>query len=131
MDRAPEIIDGTASEIDRMADALADSFSADPVMNWVMPAATIYPGFFRLIIRDIFLPKGMCHLDSQDRGAGLWLPPGEKFDLKPSPGLIGLMLKLLRKSGLGPVRRIPQQAALFERYHPKDPHYHLIFVGTD
>ncbi|KZX58573.1 hypothetical protein A3709_18310 [Halioglobus sp. HI00S01] len=127
---APHIIDGTAGEQARMADALADSFSTDPVMNWVMPAPDIYPGFFRRIIQDIFLPRGICHLDDADRGAGLWLPPGEKFDLKPSAGLVALVAKLLLKSGLAPIRRIPQQAAVFDKYHPKAPHYHLLFVGA-
>ncbi|QFU74550.1 GNAT family N-acetyltransferase [Halioglobus maricola] len=130
MDKAPQIINGSSAELDQMAAILADSFSTDPVMNWVLPATDIYPGFFRLITRDIFLPKGLCHVETADRGAGLWLPPGEKFDLKPGPGLIGLMLKLILKSSLAPLRRIPQQAAVFDRHHPEAPHYHLLFVGA-
>ena len=129
MDSAPLIDNGSAAELDTLADVLADAFSTDPVMNWVIPAKDLYPGFFRLLVRDVFLPRGMVHLEDQARGAGLWLPPGETFDMRPSPGLIGLVLRLLFKKGPRPLWRIPQQAALFDRHHPEQPHYHLLFLG--
>lgn len=129
MQQAPDIRDGTGNEIDIIADVLADSFSEDPVMNWVIPARHLYMDFFRLIIRQIFLPRGMVHLERGQRGAGLWLPPGEKFDVPPGLGIIKLMTQLVLSKGPRPLMRIPQQARLFDKHHPHVPHYHLLFVG--
>lgn len=127
--QAPEIQDGTTSETELMADILADSFSKDPIMNWVIPAPQLYRNFFRLIIDQIFLPRGIVHLEQGERGAGLWLPPGEKFNIPPGLGIVGLMTRLLLSKGPRPLMRIPQQAKLFDRHHPTEPHYHLLFVG--
>jgi hypothetical protein len=54
--QAPQIIDAQEEHSERLADILADSFSEDPVMNWVIPEPALYKDFFRLLIRDIFLP---------------------------------------------------------------------------
>ena len=129
MQPAPAIGRGTHDQLETLADVLADSFSTDPVMNWVIPARDLYAGFFRLLLRDVFLPRGMVHLESEGRGAGLWLPPGESFDMRPSPGLISLVTQLVLRKGPRPLLRIPQQAALFDRHHPTEPHFHLLFVG--
>ena len=129
MDAAPEIADGQPGQLELLVDILADSFSADPVMNWIIPAPQLYPDFFRLLIRDIFLPRGVTHLDTGSRGVGLWLPPGATFDVPPSLSLVGLVVKLLLKKGPRPLWRIPQQGAVFDRHHPHEPHYHLVFVG--
>ncbi len=125
----PLIADGDATEIDLLVSVLADAFNDDPVMNWVIPLQSVYPAFFELIVRDIFLPRGLVHLEGDARGAALWLPPGEKFDVRPSIGLARVVLQLLLRRGPRPLLRIPQQGALFERHHPADPHYHLLFIG--
>ena len=39
------------------------------------------------------------------------------------------MGKLLLRKGPRPLLRIPQQGKVFDRHHPKDPHFHLVFVG--
>ena len=129
MHSLPVITDGSVSQVDTLAALLADAFEHDPVMNWVIPAKLLYPAFFRLLLRDIFLPRGMVHLDNGARGAALWLPPGEKFDVRPSIGLARLIVKLLLREGPAPLLRLPRQGALFERHHPDQPHYHLLFIG--
>ena len=126
---APDIRDGTHDDLDTLVDIFVDSFADDPFMNWIMPEPSIYPGFFRLIIEDLFLPRGIVHIDADGRGAALWLPPGLHFDVPFRPSLIAMFAKLILKRGLGPVMRIQQQGKLFERYLPKDGHYHLMFVG--
>lgn len=125
----PEVIDAEQQHSELLADILADSFSADPVMNWIIPEPGLYKDFFRLLVRDIFLPRGIQHLDSSERAAGLWLPPGGVFDVPPSLSLLGLVTKLLLRKGPMPLLRIPQQGKVFDRHHPSDPHYHLVFVG--
>lgn len=129
MRESPEVQDGKISEIAIMADILADAFRQDPIMNWVIPAPHLYPDFFRLIIDQIFLPRGIVHLEQSERGAGLWLPPDGKFDIPPGLGIVTLMARLFLSNGPGPLMRISKQAKLFERHHPNEPHYHLLFVG--
>lgn len=129
MQRAPDIRDGNADETDLIAEVLADAFSNDPIMNWVIPARHLYKDFFRLMIDQIFLPRGIVHLEQGEHGAGLWLPPGGKFDLRPGLGFLGLMTRLLLSKGPVPLLRIPKQAKLFDKHHPSEPHYHLLFVG--
>lgn len=125
----PELIDATATHSETLVDVLADAFSADPVMNWVIPEPALYPDFFRLLVNNIFLPRGVAHLDSSERAAGLWLPPEVKFDVPPSLQLVKLVGRLLLRRGPRPLLRIPQQARVFDRHHPTEPHYHLVFVG--
>ncbi len=125
----PAIANGTPAQTDTLAAVLADAFEHDPVMNWVIPARSLYPGFFRLLLRELFLPRGLVHLEGEARGAALWLPPGEKFELRPSVGLARVILQLLLRRGPAPLLRIPRQGALFERHHPEQPHYHLLFIG--
>lgn len=129
MHSPPVITAGSVAQVDTLAAVLADAFEHDPVMNWVIPAISLYPAFFRLLINDIFLPRGLVHLEHEARGAALWLPPGEKFDVRPSVGLARLILKLLWHKGPAPLLRLPRQGALFERHHPGQPHYHLLFIG--
>lgn len=116
--------------MEHLADILSDSFSTDPIMNWVIPRADLYRDFFRLIIQDIYLPKGMSHIEDNGRGASLWLPPGEIFEMPLRLRLITMILRLIATNGFAPVRNIRQQGDFFSRYHPKEPHYYLQFIGA-
>lgn len=129
MQQAPDIRDGNGGDTELIADVLADAFYEDPMMNWVIPARQLYSDFFRLIIEQIFLPRGIVHLEQEGRGAGLWLPPGEKFDIPPGLGIAAWMARLLLSSGPKPLMRIPRQARLFEKHYPTRPHYHLLYIG--
>ncbi len=129
METIPIIRDGQATDTETLVDTLSDSFSSDPVMNWVIPRPELYPDFFRLLVKDIYLPKGIVHLEDQGRGAALWLPPGEKFEIPPRLALLSMMAKLVLRRGPGALRRIHQQGALFEKHHPTEPHYYLQFIG--
>lgn len=125
----PEIIDAGGRHEAILADILAEAFNEDPVMNWVIPAPRLYPGFFRLLVADLFLPRGIAHLDRDERGAALWLPPGVGFNVRPSLSLLGLVTRLLLRKGPRPLLRIPQQERLFGRHIPTEAHYHLVFIG--
>jgi GNAT superfamily N-acetyltransferase len=129
MQQPPLIVDAGASEAEVMAALLADAFSADPVMNWVIPQAGLYRDFFRLLLEDVFLPRGIRHLETDNRGAGLWLPPDVHFHIPTSTTLISLIARLLLRKGPQPLLRIAQQNRRFIKHQPKAPHYHLVFVG--
>ncbi len=127
--QAPLIKQGKPAQLERLVDALSDAFGNDPVMNWVLPAPQIYPTFFRMILRDVYFPRGIVHHDSESRGCALWLPPGEYFDLRPGAEMLGMLGKLVMRKGPIPLWRIHRQGQLFSRHHPKEPHYYLQFVG--
>jgi ribosomal protein S18 acetylase RimI-like enzyme len=130
MDGIPQIRDAGAGDLGQLADILSDSFSSDPIMNWVIPMPALYPGFFKLIIDGLYLPKGISHLEDEGRGASLWLPPGQDFEMPLRMGLLGMILPLIVSKGFSPVKNIRQQGDFFARYHPAKPHYYLQFIGA-
>lgn len=130
MESYPQILDATAHHREALIDLFSDSFANDPILNWVIPMPSLYPGFFRLIIEGVFEPKGIMHLEQQERGASLWLPPHEQFDMPLRLGLISMILKLVGRKGLAPLLRIQKQGEFFARHHPSEPHYYLQFIGA-
>lgn len=129
MNQAPIIRDAVPGDLDTLVDALSDSFAEDPMFNWVFPGAQLYPYFFRMLVRDVYLPRGIVHIEDQGRAAALWLPPEERFKIAPRLGLLKFGLKLVRKGGLRPVWRVQQQGSVFSKHLPREPHYYLQFIG--
>ena len=52
-----------------------DAFQNDPVSSWVFGNKRPMPSVFGRQARDIYLPRGICHLAGDD-GATQWLLPG-------------------------------------------------------
>jgi ribosomal protein S18 acetylase RimI-like enzyme len=129
MQKLPFIRDGAEGDLETLVDTLSDSFANDPVLNWVIPRPQLYPEFFRLFIRDVYLPRGIVHLESSGRGAALWLPPEQRLEIPPRLSLLNMFIKLVLRKGPLPLWRIHQQGALFAKHHPKEPHYYLQFIG--
>ena len=129
MHQLPLIRDGRLEDLQQLVDTLDDSFARDPIMNWVMPMTRLYPEFFRLLIADVYLPRGIVHMEDQGRGAALWLPPGERLEIPPRTALFKLMARLVMHKGLRPLWRMYQQGHLFTQHHPGEPHYYLQFIG--
>jgi|TARA_R110002072_G_scaffold106585_6_gene232688 GNAT superfamily N-acetyltransferase len=129
MDVPPNIRNADLNDLDTLVDTLSDSFTHDPMFNWVFPRTQLYPFFFHMLVRDVYLPRGIVHTEESGRAAALWLPPEERFELAPRLGLLRLGLKLIRHDGLRPVWRVYQQGSVFARHHPAEPHYYLQFLG--
>lgn len=129
MDQAPTIRDAEQSDLDTLVDTLSDSFSHDPMFNWVFPNTQLYPHFFRMLVRDVYLERGIVHIDSQGRAAALWLPPEARMKMAPRMGLMKFALRLFREGGMRPVWRVRQQGSVFSRHLPREPHYYLQFIG--
>jgi ribosomal protein S18 acetylase RimI-like enzyme len=130
MDSPPIVRDADYEDLDTLVDTLSDSFAHDPMFNWVFPKAELYPHFFRLLVRDVYLPRGIIHIEEQGRAAALWLPPAERFEMAPRLGLLRFGLKLVREQGLRSVWRVNRQGSVFARHYPSsEPHYYLQFIG--
>lgn len=129
LEQPPVIRDGNEADTEAMVATLSDSFSNDPMMNWVIPPAAIYPDYFRLLIREVYLPRGMIHVDQDRRAVALWLPPKERLQMAPRSALLKLTMQLLQHGGLRAMYRIRQQSLIFSRQLPREPHYYLQFIG--
>ena len=81
MESPPVIRDGVPDDLDTLVDTLCDSFSEDPIFNWVFPQAALYPYFFNLVVRNLYLPRGMIHMDDAGRAA----PASARFRALPGP----------------------------------------------
>ena len=129
MDSPPIIRNAESADLDNLVDALSDSFAHDPMFNWVFPRSQLYPFFFHMLVKDVYLPHGIVHIEDQGRAAALWLPPQERFEVAPRLGLLKFGLKLIKQDGLRPVWRLRQQGLVFARHLPREPHYYLQFLG--
>tara|TARA_R110000823_G_scaffold198080_3_gene329118 strand:- start:2276 stop:2875 length:600 start_codon:yes stop_codon:yes gene_type:complete len=129
MNTAPTIRDGEASDLQTLVATLSDSFKYDPVLNWVIPRRQIYPDFFKLLIREVYLPRGIIHVEERGRAAALWLPPAQRHEMAPRLGLLRLALHLLAHEGPRPLWRIRAQGRVYSRHLPLEPHYYLQFIG--
>jgi len=129
MDQAPIIRNAVPDDLETLVDTLSDSFANDPMFNWVFPQDRLYPHFFHMLVKDVYLPRGIVHIEQQGRAAALWLPPEERFKIAPRLGLANFALKLVREGGLRPVWRVLKQGSVFEKYQPREPHYYLQFIG--
>jgi ribosomal protein S18 acetylase RimI-like enzyme len=129
MEKAVIIRDAVAGDQEELVDTLSDSFTFDPMFNWLFPTTQLYPYFFRMLIRDVYLARGIVHIEEQGRAAALWLPPEQRLRLVPRLRLLRFGLKILHQNGVRPVWRVLRQGALFAKHHPQEPHYYLQFIG--
>ena len=129
MDSPTIIRNAEHADLETLVDALSDSFARDPMFNWVFPKTQLYPFFFRMLIRDVYLPRGIVHIEDRGRAAALWLPPEERFQVAPRLDLLELGFNLIRHNSLRSLWRIRQQGAVFSRHLPREPHYYLQFIG--
>jgi ribosomal protein S18 acetylase RimI-like enzyme len=130
METPPTLREAQQGDLDTLVDTLSDSFARDPVFNWVFPNTAMYPDFFRLLVGEVYLPRGMIHMDQEGRAAALWLPPEERFEVAPRLGLLKFGYRLMRENGLRAVWRVHRQGRVYSRHAPSsEPHYYLQFIG--
>ena len=129
MENTPTIRNAVAADLDTLVDTLSDSFADDPMFSWLFPSTQLFPFFFRMLVKDVYLPRGIVHIEDRGHAAALWLPPEQRLKVAPRLRLLRLALKLIRESGLRPVWRVTRQSSVFARHHPLEPHYYLQFIG--
>ena len=122
--------EATRDDLETLVGIFCDSFARDPQLNWMIPVPGLYPDYFRMVIEDIYLPRGVIHMDTQGRAAALWLPPGERFALSLHAPRLRLLVELTLRKGPVPLQRIHRQGALFARRHPRESHFYLQFIGV-
>ncbi len=118
----------TASDESAAVAVVVLAFSADPAARWTWPDPQQYlqhfPNFVKAFGGKSFA-HGSAYCVDGYAGAALWLPP----DIEPDEGQL---MSLLRRTGSALARK--DIDALFEqmgRYHPREPHWYLPFIGVD
>ena len=112
----------------QIASILADAFTDDPVMSWMMGRPNPPETFFLELARGIYLRRGYGHL-AEDSAATLWLPAGEAPHL-PFANELRLALSLLRHIGASGIGRARACGEIIGANHPAAPHYYLFAVGV-
>ena len=120
-----------ASDWRQLADITADAFQDDPVNRWLFGNPRAIRSAFRVLTRDIYSKRGICHL-AGDEGAAMW------FDYRSGvvQESIGMLAQLhlamgqLRHGSKGALKRAIGAGALMAKHHPKDPHLYLFTIGT-
>lgn len=129
MNTVPRIREATADDLEALVETLSDSFAEDPMFNWLFPTTRLYPYFFRMLVRDVYLTRGIVHIDEEARAAALWLPPEQRLKQAPRWRLLLFALKVMHEHGVRSVWRVLRQGAIFSRHQPQEPHYYLQFIG--
>lgn len=130
MDKVPEIVAATTDEIELLGDILGDAFADDPAMNWVIPHNGLYPAFYRLLARRLYLPHQLVYRDTEARAAAMWLPPGVSSEMRLGIVQLWLVLRLVLHSGPGVLKHLEQAQEVMTRRHPHEPHYYLHAIGA-
>ena len=119
----------------QLADITADAFRDDPVNRFLFGNPRSIRSAFRVLARDIYSKRGICHLagDANDfGGATMWLdylgdnPGGDMSFLAQLHFAIGQ----LRHGSKGSMKRAMTAGALMAKHHPKEPHLYLFTIGT-
>ena len=104
------------------------AFSADPAARWTWPDPqqflVHFPAFVKALGGNAFAHESAYYVDGHV-GAALWLPPG----VSPDEDAV---MKLLQRTGAAAAQK--DLFAVFEqmeRYHPREPHWYLPFIGID
>lgn len=117
-------------DVPRVAEVLAEAFSADPPMRWFLGAQRASPDvlrpYFRATLRHEYLPSGEVWVSEEPLGAAVWLKPDARFALR---GRLAVLPASVRAFGRHPVRAALGQRAV-GRGRPVEPHWYLDFIGV-
>lgn len=104
------------------------AFSSDPIMRWMWPEPHEYLRNFPGLVRGFggrAFEHGAAHITTDFLGGTLWLPPGVGTD---DVALEKLVNETVAEPARSEVSSILEQMG---EAHPKEPHWHLAFIGVD
>jgi GNAT superfamily N-acetyltransferase len=129
--RPIEVRTGAADAVPKVATALADAFTNDPVFTWLLPGSLRLQARLRTMfaaeMEQYVLPSGTVRTTSGYDGAVAELPPGAWEMPKSATGKEAL--KWMRAFGRRLPLAIKVQHAMQER-HLREPHFYVRTVGV-
>lgn len=118
----------TASDETSVVAVILLAFSTDPAARWTWPDPQQYLEHFPKFIETLggkAIAHGSGYCIDGCAGAALWLPPGVGPEEEK-------LTELFERTAYPPAKK--DALAVFEqmgRYHPKEPHWYLPFIGVD
>ena len=109
-----------------VGEIFGDAFSEDPLMRWIPPDPE-YPRWCWPLAVPFLLPYDEVYITGNGLGAAMWVPPGVKLNIRPSPAMLW---NAWRRFGIGSILRFFQLMSTLEKHHPKDNHYYLFAIGV-
>ncbi|MEM6900428.1 MAG: GNAT family N-acetyltransferase [Pseudomonadota bacterium] len=112
----------------QVASITAEAFADDPVNQWIFGTQSAIKSCFKIMARDVYVEKGLCHL-AGDFGATMWTLPGQKTNSSMLANL-RFACAIAFRGTRGSLGRATGLGALMEKHHPKEPHAYLFTVAT-
>ena len=117
----------------QLADVTAQSFAEDPVNRWVFGETRAIQSCFRVLAREIYTKRGICHFargaDGAVVGATMWVCSDEVTKLSKL-GEMSLALGVARHGSKGALERAQRAGEIMTAHHPKPLHMYLFTIGV-
>lgn len=122
------------ADVPRVASVLARAFVGDPMYTWALDRADpveqerrLYH-YFEALVGKVLLRHGLTFTTDGEVGAAVWAPPHHwRFRFIDEARVTPAVLRAFGSS----VTRLLRIMVDFQRVHPREPHYYLLFLGTD
>ncbi len=118
-------------EAQTIGKVLGQGFADDPVNGWVFGDNNekAIAAFYSRMAKSKYQSEGFGHLDEQNRGASLWLPPSANKEISPLASLV-LGLSIVKTAGFTSLQNGIRYDLGMEKHIPKDPYYYLFAIAT-
>ena len=117
----------------RLADITANAFANDPVNRWIFGNERAIASCFRVLAREIYAKRGICHFAYDTRGVPVGATMWAMSDTNQSLSTIAqlsLALGVSRHGSSGALRRAQTAGEIMNKHHPKTPHLYLFTIGV-
>ena len=124
----PVIVAAEPHDADRVFGVLTLAFATDPPNRWMYPEPAQYLRHFPAFARALggaALPSRTAFVSADYSAVALWLAPGVSPDEQALMDLIEESISIEKKAVIATV--IEEMV----RYHPREPHWYLPFIGVD
>ncbi|MFT4629831.1 MAG: ribosomal protein S18 acetylase RimI-like enzyme [Arenicella sp.] len=112
-----------------IGDVIGESFSDDPVNQWIFGTRECMTQYYTLIAKKLYLAEGYGDIMSDTSGGSLWLPPGKSKAL-PLYRSLDIAASMVRHNGFNSlIRGLVVDSALV-KVKPKKPHFYLSAIGV-
>lgn len=117
------------TNVDVIGNILGKSFADDPVNCWVFANVGGISSYFSNVARKKYVPQGFGHVDSEHRGASMWLPPTVSKDI-PLIKSLDIATSMIRAGGATSLIRGLKFDIGMAKRKQNEPHFYLFAIGT-
>ena len=123
----------TTGDVDQIVQTLCKAFIEDAFINYLIrqdgKKEQGFKIFFEKILTESSLPYHEVLISAKSEGAALWIPSEHvKMSLWKQ---ILLLPSMIKATGMRGVNRMLACADELNKFHPREKHYYLYFIGVD